>query len=77
MIGGLDVVVMPDPLRYQLPEGLHLPAGFREDFNAWAREFLGRGQSLLPEGEVWMIAGRAYMNPGTYAATRDKLGAAS
>lgn len=71
---GVNVHVVPDAPRYQLPERLSLPCGvdlewppgFRDEFNEWARSFLG-STCLLRDGEVLMI-GRtsALMNLRTY-----------
>lgn len=50
-IYGMSVCLVPDPPRYQLPAevmtGVPWPAGFREEFNAWAQGFLGRANQTL------------------------------
>lgn len=52
---GINVIVVPDQARYQLPAevmpGVPWPPGFREEVNAWARGFF-RPVNLLRDGEV-------------------------
>jgi hypothetical protein len=70
----MRVVVVRDAPRYQLPEDLPLPSGFREDPNAWALEFLGIQKPLLPDGQALTVDNTVYMNPRTYEAMKAKLG---
>ena len=73
MIGGIPIRVAPDVPRYQLPEDLPLPPGFREDLNAWARGFLGIQTPILVDGEVISTLDALYMNPRTYKMVKGKL----
>lgn len=75
---GVDIHVVQDAPRYLLPERLALPCGvdlewppgFRDEFNAWARSFLG-STCVLQDGEVQMVGLRlAMMNLRTYETLR-------
>ena len=70
---GVPVVVEPVRYRYQLPDDLPLPPGFREEFNAWARSFLGTLPPLLEDGEVLSTCGRLHMNAATWAQVQKQL----
>jgi hypothetical protein len=71
--GGIKIVVVPDVPRYQLPADLPLPNGFREDFNAWARGFLGIQKPWLRDGQSVNTHGAIHMNPRTYEMVKHKL----
>lgn len=71
-LGGLMIFIQPDRPNYVLPAevcpGVPWPPGFREDINAWSRDFLGTW-NLLRDGEAMTLHGEAvHMNPRTYVA---------
>ena len=68
---GMKVIVSPDRPRYQLPDDLLLPPGFRDEFNSWARGFLG-AVNQLKDGEVICMQreGVLMMNPRTFAQVK-------
>lgn len=73
---GVQVQIIPDQPRYQLPTDLLLPPGFREEFDAWARGYLG-STNMLRDGEV-LYSGPGpksifYLNPRTWAQMRQQL----
>ena len=68
---GMKVIVSPDRPRYQLPDDLLLPPGFRDEFNAWARGYFGT-RNKLKDGEVICMQreGVLMMNPRTFAQVK-------
>ncbi len=69
---GMEVIVYPDRPRYQLPAellpGIPWPAGFRDDFNAWAVGFLGT-VPLIDPNAAYVLHGRTLvMGPRAFAA---------
>lgn len=71
---GFRVHVIPDAPRYTLPPellpGVPWPVGFRDEFNAWARPFLGH-TNLMHDGEIVCTNGSdVFMNPRTVAALK-------
>lgn len=70
---GFDVHVSPDYNKYTLPEevipGVPWPAGFREEINAWSRNFIGT-YNLVKDNEFLQV-GTGYnkyilCNPRSY-----------
>lgn len=81
MIGGINIVVVPDLPRYQLPAevmpGVQWPLGFRDRINAWARDFLGNLPHILPDGRTAMLRdghrSSLHMNPRTYEMVKAQM----
>lgn len=64
---GMKIIESPDVPRYTLPAevmpGLPWPSGFRDEINAWSRDFLGT-TNMVPRGTAYMLAGGyAVMHP--------------
>lgn len=74
--GGLKVVVVEDRPRYQLPEelipGVPWNKEFRDEFNQWARSFLG-STNQIPDGQMGGVGGMVFVNPRTYDKLRQEF----
>lgn len=61
---GMSVQISPDRPRYTLPAevlpGVPWPAGFSQDFAAWAGKYLGT-VNLLPRGTVYVLGNRTLL----------------
>lgn len=74
IFGGYNVVIAGEVPRYTLPEcllpGVPLPKEFRDEFNAWSREFLGITYSIV-RGTSYVVGRTVYMHPDDYQAVRN------
>lgn len=73
---GLKVVQAPMIAKYTLPAevipGVPWPPGFREEINAWSRQFLGE-TCMLPAGHAYLLGEPVHtvvMHPDYYAKLR-------
>lgn len=71
---GMKVVIVADVPRYVLPEevapGIGWPPGFREEINAWSRNFLGM-TNPVPKGTALVINGSTMqMRPEDYTGLK-------